>query len=58
MQKTTGFTTRLIAAFALAVALALAGQATASAYEGYGTGNCSLWQKIKSAAFGVDCHFL
>jgi hypothetical protein len=56
MQKTT--TSRFLAAVALAVALALAGQATTIAYDGYGTGNCSVWQSIKSAWFKVDCHYL
>jgi len=49
---------RLITAFALAVLLAIASlQTNVMAYEGYGTGNCSLWAKIKAQIYGVDCHY-
>ena len=48
-----------VAAFVLAILLAIAGtQAKLMAYEGYGTGNCSLWAKILAELYGVDCHYL
>ena len=62
MQTGSSNSKRMFGAFLLAIVLAgAASQSTAFAnydYEGYGTGNCSLWQKIRSKMTGVYCGYL
>jgi len=54
--------TRIIALTA-ALALAVSGAGATSALAGQGItntaggGNCSIWAKMKSAIYGVDCTF-
>jgi hypothetical protein len=57
-EKESVMKIRFITAAGLALLLAIASLETnVMAYEGYGTGNCSLWAKIKAEIYGVDCHY-
>ena len=56
-RSTTASTSRMIRAICLAVAMAFLAEASVMmAYDG--ASSCSVWQKVKSTVFGVECSAL